>query len=407
MTWSTVGDRADELAEVKQYLRARGASDETVERAAAQGVLGLLVTEYVLDPSGRRYTRSDMEELTGVGVDTLLRFWRALGFPDVEPTEKAFTDLDVEAITILGQLLDTGLTDLDSAVQMARVMGSCMTRIAEAELSMARDAVEHVDDLTQARQLTAADESLVQSFARLLEYAWRRHLAAATRRRMALRSQDRSGSPASGSLEMAVGFADMVGFTALSQQLSREELARVVTRFEDVAHGIVTALGGRVVKMIGDEAMFVVEDIEAAARMSLDLAEAYADDELLSDVRIGLCVGPVLAMDGDYYGPVVNMASRMVNIANPGSVLVSDEVHARLKDSEELVWRSLKPRYLKDIGRVHMWAMMRLGRETSVAQRRLGERWQRISTNLTKDLGELRERGERLLSTTDEHLSPS
>ena len=124
---------------------------------------------------------------------------------------------------------------------------------------------------------------------------------------------------------MAVGFADMVGFTMLSQHLGDEELAAVVSRFEELAHDTVVALGGRVVKMIGDEVMFVVPTATGAAQIGLSLAEAYAGDELLSDVRVALAIGPVLVQDGDFYGPVVNLASRLVGVANPGTVLVSDE----------------------------------------------------------------------------------
>ena len=131
---------------------------------------------------------------------------------------------------------------------------------------------------------------------------------------------------------MAVGFADMVGFTMLSQHLGDEELAAVVSRFEELAHDTVVALGGRVVKMIGDEAMFVVPTAEGAAEIGLSLAEAYADDDLLSDVRVALALGPVLVKDGDFYGPVVNLASRLVGVANPGTVLISDESATRSED---------------------------------------------------------------------------
>ena len=128
-----------------------------------------------------------------------------------------------------------------------------------------------------------------------------------------LRGGDQGISPV-----MAVGFADMVGFTMLSQHLSDRELAAVVSRFEELAHDIVTSMGGRVVKMIGDEAMFVVSSAADAARIGLALAEAYADDDLLSDVRVALAIGPVLVQDGDFYGPVVNLASRLVGDRQPG-----------------------------------------------------------------------------------------
>ena len=83
--------------------------------------------------------------------------------------------------------------------------------------------------------------------------------------------------------------------------------------------------------MIGDEVMFVVDSVAAAARIGLSLADAYADDDLLSDVRVGLACGPVLLRDGDYFGPTVNLAHRIVNIGNPGTVLMSDEFHTALE----------------------------------------------------------------------------
>jgi adenylate cyclase len=107
--------------------------------------------------------------------------------------------------------------------------------------------------------------------------------------------------------------------------------------------------------MIGDEVMFVVDDVGAATETALALAEAYADDEVLSDVRVGLGYGDVLAREGDYYGPVVNLASRIVNIAFPGSVLVSESVHSALAGDPRFVFHQLRPRNLKDIGRVRTW----------------------------------------------------
>ena len=259
--------------------------------------------------------------------------------------------------------------------------------------------------------------------AKLLEFTWRRHVQAAVRRTMLLRARlgDAGTLP-----ELAVGFADMVGFTMLSQQLSEEELAAVVSRFEEVAHDITTSLGGRVVKMIGDEAMFVSESVEAMARIGLGLAEAYADDELLSDVRVALAVGPVLVQDGDYYGTVVNLASRVVNIAAPGSVLVSDQFHDALGDeleragvtppptpdpaegpeesgdenevvSDEFAFKALRPRQVKDLGRVQLWVLFRPGAEAATFDRRLGWRWERLSEVL-HDLDDLRERGERMIA---------
>ncbi len=150
-----------------------------------------------------------------------------------------------------------------------------------------------------------------------------------------------------------------MGFTALSQQVSAHELAEVVSRFEGLAYDTVARLGGRVVKMIGDEVMFNVVDPRQAAEIALTLAETYRDDDELSDVRVGLAYGPVLEREGDCFGPVVNLASRIVGIAFPGTVVVSDELHAAMVDDDDFVWRSLHRRQLKDIGRVMLWTIRR------------------------------------------------
>jgi adenylate cyclase len=408
--------RAEALERVRAFLRAHGTPDDEIAEAQSHDVLDLLVADRLLVPAERRYTQVEVAEMTGMDLDLARRFWRALGFPDVPLDERMFTDLDIEALVTLQSMMALGVADVDTSLQFARVIGSSMARIAEAEVSPtvrlmgispgSGDTVEAADRFAQL-----ADHSL-PAMARLLEFVWRRHVQAAVRRAMLLRSRSDSGAlPV-----LAVGFADMVGFTTLSQQLSEEELAAVVARFEEVAHDTVTGGGGRVVKMIGDEAMFVADSALDAARIGLALAEAYADDDLLSDVRVALAVGPVLVQDGDFYGPVVNLASRVVNMAAPGAVVVTDEFHAAVQavtpratpgdesadagadaDAGEFEFVMLRPRRVKDLGRTQLWVLHRPGTEPVALDRRLGGRWERLA-EVIQDLDELREKGERLIA---------
>jgi len=107
--------------------------------------------------------------------------------------------------------------------------------------------------------------------------------------------------------------------------------------------------------------MFVFEDTVEAARASLELADVYSEDRELSAVRVGLSKGELVFLDGDYYGPVVNLASRIVNIALAGSVVVSESVYEDLKDNDEFELRAMRPRRLKGIGRVRLWVLRRPG----------------------------------------------
>jgi len=340
---------------LRDLLEASGVPLEDIERAEADGTLGLLaIDQMILADQGPRYTRAEVEARSGLGEEAA-RFWRALGLTDPPTNEVAFSDVDVEILQLVDEVLRLGLIDRDVALQMARVIGSSISRIAGAQIDAIETRVDEptLEDGTEPAVLRA--RFLLPSMPRILEYTWRRHMHVAARRRMVREA----GS--SGATQVAVGFADLVGFTALSQQIDEHELAAVVDRFESTAYDIVGSLGGRVVKMIGDEVMFAVERIDLGAEIALSLAEAYHDDESLSDVRVGLAVGPALEREGDLFGPTVNLASRIVSIAYAGSVVVSGEIHDALMEDPGLRWRSLRSRHLKDIGRVQLWALRRAG----------------------------------------------
>ena len=87
----------------------------------------------------------------------------------------------------------------------------------------------------------------------------------------------------------------------------------------------------------------------------------------MSDVRVSVAYGPVLAHEGDYFGPTVNLSARIVNIAYAGSVVVSEEVYRALETSEEFGWKPIRPRRLKGIGIVPLWAVTRPGAGRPVA----------------------------------------
>jgi len=386
-------DRVEALARVRFLLVDLGCTDEEIDRSVEDDVLDLLVVDRMLVPSGVRFTQAVVADRTDIPLDVAKRFWRALGFLDVDEDDAAFTDMDIEAVHIFQSMVAHGLVDLDTAVQMARVIGSSMARIAEAETAPGSTPIliGTGDSVLDADAFARQAGTSIPAMARLLEYVWRRHLQAATHRAMLHRTR---GSDEGIRPVMAVGFADMVGFTMLSQHLGDDELAAVVARFEELAHDTVVALGGRVVKMIGDEVMFVVPTATGAAQIGLSLAEAYAGDDLLSDVRVALAVGPVLVKDGDFYGPVVNLASRLVGVAHPGTVLISDEFRETLdvEGADGIDTRPLRTRTVKDLGRIQMWKLIRAGTEPG-ADRRRTMRWERLGEVL-RELDELRERGE-------------
>jgi adenylate cyclase len=351
---------------MRDLVLALGLPQRDVDRAAEDGTLGLLAVSSFIFPSTPIYTQAEAMELSGLGEDAK-RFWRALGFPDPQPDELAFSQADIDVLIVVRQLLDIGIVEHDVALQMGRVIGVSMARIAAAQIDAIEARVDQIgpeamwgrslDDATDPAVLRAG--MLQTTMPQILEYAWRRHMQVAAYRRMIRDSALADGASAG----LTVGFADLVGFTALSQQLDDHELAKVVDRFEQTAYDIVSAYGGRVVKMIGDEVMFAVDDTARAVLIGLALADAYHADDVMSDVRVGIATGPVLEREGDLFGPTVNLASRIVAIAYEGSVVVSGPVHDLLEDDPSLRWKQLRTRYLKHIGRVQLWTVRQVDDE--------------------------------------------
>ena len=352
---------------VRGCLVERGATPEEVDAALRDGRIELLALDCVALPGPARYTTADVAGQSGLPEGLAERLWLALGFPSVGAGEPAFGDHDVAALVSLRQLMALGITDAGTSVQFARVIGSAMARVADAEVSaQPQQRASRAEQLAFADLLLSEPDAFFAQMSALLGYVYRRHLHAAARRAALADRVDAVGAV----MTLTVGFADLVGYTALSSQLSDEALGYLVSRFEQLARDAVTTGGGRVVKMIGDEVMFVVEDPAAAARIALTLADVFADDDVLSDVRVGLACGPVLSQEGDYYGTVVNLASRLVNVAYPGTVVASQAIHDALQDDPELAWRSLRTRHLKDLGSLPLWVLYRAGEEPRSGRRR-------------------------------------
>jgi len=372
------GEAAGAGPTLRGLLAEQGVDDATLDRAQAAGVLGFLAVERFAVPDPARYDLDELAAVTGMPARQITLIWRSLGLPEPRPGGRIFTEVDAEMLGTVAGLMELGLVEPDLAVQMSRVIGWSLARVATAMV----DSFE-ADPATRAAddpQMALVANTMLPTMTQVIEHVWRRHLQIAARRRIVRELDTGEGRDVK-----AVGFADLVGFTTLSQQVDEHTLASIVGRFEEIAYDTVTSFEGRVVKMIGDEVMYVVDDPAEAVRVGLALAEEYAADEALSDVRVGIACGPVLEREADLYGPVVNLASRVVNIAFPGSVVTTDEVRTAVGDDEALAWKSLKPRRIKDIGRVPLWSVRRAddddraGPRSVVRERRTEAREERLA----------------------------
>ena len=312
------------------------------------------VADALLGPA--ELTPPEVAQESGMDPDDARRLWQALGFPPVSDDDRHFTRSDVAILREVRALLEVDVANRDDVVQLTRVVGQALARVADAQVTASATRLEQAlrERGADALHPSAIAERVVQLAPRLeqfLAYVWRRHLLASLR--------SRSLQPSEGDRTLTVGFADLVGFTSLSQALEPHELAVAVDRFEAIAYEHVPEHGGRVVKTIGDEVMFASEDAVAAAEIALSLADAYQREKDLPGVRVGLACGPVLSWEGDLYGSTVNLASRLVNLAHAHSVLVSDELGTALQDAPGFALRHLRPVHLQGIGRVRSWVLRR------------------------------------------------
>lgn len=356
------------VVRLREVLSTLGVGPEELDRAEAEGTLPLLAIERLALGQELSYDIDQAAEASGMPVERIEQVWRSLGFPAPARSDPVFSEVDVANLAAVADLLASGAIEPDVALQMTRVIGSSMARIAEALI----DAVTQRDDEIDrygARGTPSLDmldaTAFLPGFPDVLAQVWRRHLQVAARRRF-LRSSDDDA--------VVVGFADLVGFTALAQQVSEAELARVVDAFEHLAYDVVLSGGGRVVKMIGDEVMFTVDDPVAAAHIALDLSDASRDAAGLSDVRVGLAMGPVLEREGDAFGATVNRASRITAIAYPGTVVISPELREPLSEHPDFALRGMRPRSLKHIGRVQLSVLRRAEDGTGTIREAIEER---------------------------------
>lgn len=281
-------------------------------------------------------TRQEVVEKAGVPLERTRILWRALGFPDSEPDDVAFTEADVEALRLAGRLARDQFVGDGVADMLARAMGQSMNRLAEVLMEMVTDLVAEDESLMQLA--TADPEKAVQEAVRradyllpdlewLLTYTWRRHLLAASQRASGGAVRDLPDEP------IAVGFCDIVGYTSLTRDMSSQDLSKLIDSFEASTSDIIVVDGGRVIKTLGDEVMFAIDDAAVAARIGLNLAETFASEAArVPGVRVGLAWGPALLHGGDMFGPVVNLASRCTGIARPNTVACDREFAAQMDE---------------------------------------------------------------------------
>lgn len=342
-------DAEHRAAREEARARARAAESmatpmvvEAARKAIERAVLG----------GERKYDRNDVAELSGLDAEHCRDIWTAMGFavpPEAESVN--YTDSDVDALRVLKDLSGSGVLTPEVEGPIVRATGQAMSRLADWQVSLVTEFLlqELMRDRESAGVTAPLDEATVTSIveetgSRLLPaiselqtQVWRRHLAAAAER-MILRTREEDESR-----PLAIGFADMVGYTHLTRRIDIEELSALLDQFESISARVIAEHHGRIIKNVGDEVMFSADDPDTAALIGIALQDAIGETPSLPKIRVGIAYGDVLVRFGDAYGAVVNIAARLTGAAKPGTVLVDETLAESITPPDGLTTRSMRP----------------------------------------------------------------
>ncbi len=318
------GEAREARLELLRALAADGTDLEELREAVAEDRLALLPVERAL-AGEYKYTVEEVAEEVGAAADFLRSEIQALGLPVPEPGERVLTERDLEAARRSKLVREVGLPD-EGIYEIARVIGNSMARLAAANMALIGDAFIRPGDTERDLGFRYAEvaRTLSPVLGQTMQYAFERHLHELVRQAVVSSAELESGQ-LPGAQEIAVGFADLVGFTRLGEHSDVGEIGEVTGRLTELAtsaakHPV------RLVKTIGDAAMFVSNDATELLTVTLDLVDAIEADEQLPSVKAGAAWGQALSRGGDWYGRPVNLASRITDIARPGSVLVAEDL---------------------------------------------------------------------------------
>ena len=314
-----LGDPAQRHEALTRRLLESGVPQEEIDAVESVELLAGLALEVAVRPAGDVLSLDEAAAAAGLDPATALQIWRALGFVDPSADVVRVDSGGTDALRLIRDA--SALLGEPTTIALARLLGSTTRRVAEAVVDAFRVNFEMPSMAAGATyseivdQYTVLAAELIPRLVEAMGAILRVHMVAVASGEW---FDEGAGSPAR--RQLTVGFVDLVGYTELSRTLTGAELATVVGRFDELVTEVVGGHGGRVVKLLGDGALFVFELDDKAQLASEDLVRQFEAEPGVPPVRVGLASGAVVSLHGDYYGDVVNQAKRLADAADPGTV---------------------------------------------------------------------------------------
>lgn len=332
-------ERAARVKLLTELYMQDGVDLETLTEEVEANRLALLPSELVLGRSNDKYTPDEIAELAGLSVTEFQNLIAAVGLPRPKPDQRSFDDADLTAARRLKRFQEAGIP-MENLLAVTRQVGSSAARIAQSHRDLvASDIITpEADEYEAAVQLRQASLQLLPLAEQAVDYALRSHFLDQLRNQAMAMASPGLFDP-SESTEVSICFADLVGFTRLGERSELEKVGTVAKLLESVAIEV-TNPEVRLVKTIGDAAMLVSEDgaalFDAAIRF-IEVGNQAGED--LPALRVGVARGEAIKQVGDWFGPPVNLASRITEAARPDSVLADKKaVDAAGEDDFSYSW---------------------------------------------------------------------
>lgn len=315
-------------ARVIAQLRARGHAIATIRQAVADGRLAFGFAEQLGAELGGPHDLRDAARHVGLEPALVERILTTMGFSAT--AMDTLGDRDLAMLEHAAEALTLGFP-LVAFLQLIRVYGQAVADIADAEVRLfhlyvheplMRDGVPGPEI---AEQMTELSEQLLPLSVPVIDHLHRRLLQHFVEQDV-IRHIESDPAEASelGRVRVAIAFADLTGYTQLTEQQGDERAAVIVERFADLVKETLPD-AARVVKTIGDEVMVVSSDPEALVDWAVGFQQLVTDEPR---PRIGVHVGEVVYRDGDYFGREVNLAARVAARAATGEVLATSAIVA-------------------------------------------------------------------------------
>jgi adenylate cyclase len=306
-----------------------------------------------------RFTASEVAEIAEVDRELFVELRRSLGLAEPEGDEPYYNEFDVKTMRAVRGILAMGMP-LEGVREINRVLGGSLSQLA---VVVARQfLVTYLDPVGDeadvAKRYAAITRATTPEFAFVLQHLFNLHLR--DQMRADLLGTEAAVESLTGTHEVAVCFADLVGFTNLGEQIAAEQLGAIAERLSTLAAELVQP-PVRLVKSIGDAVMLASPEPGPLLDTALALMAAVErEGEDFPALSVGLAIGDAVDRAGDVFGPPVNLASRLCDVARPGAVITTEQVYERFVDDYD--WSRVARRRLKGMeDSVVIYRMRELG----------------------------------------------